>query len=161
MEDLITNAGVLFDEQGAHHSPPLPPTPLGEPTPQYSYGSKLTKFAPPSSLSPTADFTPPLPPRPTGSIHPSLRAGQSSPTKDRLEIPPMPQRSDSTTYTDEVNVAVPSSPSITSTAYITDESADELESSPSSPGRPKSVKSEQVRAGTPSDDLVSSDAPVT
>ncbi|SJL05827.1 uncharacterized protein ARMOST_09163 [Armillaria ostoyae] len=161
MEDLITNASVLFDEQGAHYSPPLPPTPLGEPTPQYSYGSKLTKFAPPSSLSPTADFTPPLPPRPTGSIHPSLRAGQSSPTKDRLEIPPMPQRSDSSTYTDETNFAVPSSPSITSTVYITDESADELESSPSSPGRPKSVKSEQVHAGTPSDDLVSNDAPVT
>ncbi|KAK0473304.1 hypothetical protein IW261DRAFT_1505427 [Armillaria novae-zelandiae] len=165
--DLLTvqtwKVSVLFDEQGAHHSPPLPPTPLGEPMPQYSYGSRLTKFAPPSSLSPTADFTPPLPPRPTGSIHPSLRAGQSSPTKDRLEIPPMPQRADSTNYTDEANIAVtvPSSPSITSTVYITDESADELESSPSSPGRPKSVKSEQVRAGTPSDDSISGDAPVT
>ncbi len=94
MEDLITNAHVLFDD--GKQSAPLPPTPIGEPAPKYSYGSKSTKFTPPaplpltpSSLS-SEDFTPRLPPRPTNSIHPSLRSGQASPTKDRMDVPPLP-----------------------------------------------------------------------
>ncbi|KAF9023411.1 hypothetical protein BDZ89DRAFT_955713 [Hymenopellis radicata] len=97
MEDLITNAHVLFDD--GKQSAPLPPTPIGEPAPKYSYGSKstkFTKFTPPAPLplspsSPSSeDFTPRLPPRPTNSIHPSLRSGQASPIKDRMDVPPPP-----------------------------------------------------------------------
>lgn len=98
MEDLIMNAHTLFRDDLEHYSPPLPPTPAGsEPAPAHSYGSKTTKFALPAPLplSPTApaspqDFTPRLPPRPANSIHPSLRSGQPSPTKERMEVPPVP-----------------------------------------------------------------------
>ncbi|KAL0573648.1 hypothetical protein V5O48_008320, partial [Marasmius crinis-equi] len=80
MEDLITNAHILFgdgpgDEDPASpnsgtttnpvppsNSPPLPPMPSEEPAPQY-YGSKTTRVVPPSpimvspiSLSATDDF---------------------------------------------------------------------------------------------------------
>ncbi|KAK2461694.1 hypothetical protein APHAL10511_006157 [Amanita phalloides] len=83
LEDLISNAHIIFDERPPHHSPPLPPTPAGELAAKYSYGSKTTKVAtmpqPSSSSGDTAsysprssqDFTPRLPPRPTNSIHPS------------------------------------------------------------------------------------------
>ncbi|KAL0567794.1 hypothetical protein V5O48_014204 [Marasmius crinis-equi] len=117
MEDLITNAHILFgdgpgDEDPASpnsgtttnpvppsNSPPLPPMPSEEPAPQY-YGSKTTRVVPPSpimvspiSLSATDDFSPALPTRPMSSIHPSAR----SPTKERMDTssagaPPLPPR---------------------------------------------------------------------
>ena len=88
MEDLILHVHVLYDYDGGPHSPPLPPTPSGEPF-QVTYGSKTTKVAnvpPPASFdsttsSPPEDFTPRLPPRPNSSIHPSSRANAGSPTK--------------------------------------------------------------------------------
>ncbi|OSD05850.1 RhoGAP-domain-containing protein [Trametes coccinea BRFM310] len=101
MEDLITNAHVLFSQTA---SPPLPPAPLNEPAPSVSYGTAHTKVSnmppPPAPTSPRRhqkamslssprssndsvrsmpqDFAPRLPPRPTDSIHPSLRAGPHS-----------------------------------------------------------------------------------
>lgn len=121
MEDLIINAQALFDEQGGHYSPPLPPTPAGEPTPHYTYGSKTTRVAsvPPTPNNiglPTAlsgnDFAPLLPPRPANSIHPSARANPS-PTKDRFDIgpPPLPSRRKPSDDT-------PPSPSIASTVFF-------------------------------------------
>ena len=83
LEDLISNAHIIFDERPVHHSPPLPPTPAGEKAADYSYGSKTTKVATmfPSSTSSSRtdspphpaqeDFTPRLPVRPASSIHPS------------------------------------------------------------------------------------------
>ncbi len=83
LEDIISNAHIIFNERPAHHSPPLPPTPAGEKAADYSYGSKTTKVAtmfPISSSSSGAeapprlsqeDFTPRLPARPISSIHPS------------------------------------------------------------------------------------------
>ncbi|KAJ7225904.1 hypothetical protein GGX14DRAFT_422836 [Mycena pura] len=102
MEDLITNAHILYDDTTGQHSPPLPATPAGEPVPQVYYGSKRTQVAnvPPSSPPNRAgtaspqDFTPRLPTRPVSSIHPSARANPPpSPTKDRANIvPPLPRR---------------------------------------------------------------------
>ncbi|KAF8167804.1 hypothetical protein B0H34DRAFT_683101 [Crassisporium funariophilum] len=91
MEDLIMHAHILYDHDGGPYSPPLPPTPAGEPIPLISYGSKTTKVAsvPPSSsdgstaLSPQ-DFTPRLPARPNNSIHPSSRVNAGSPTKSKV-----------------------------------------------------------------------------
>ena len=89
MEDLILHVHILYDYDGGPHSPPLPPTPTGEPL-QVTYGSKTTKVAsvppPPASFDgttslPPEDFTPKLPPRPNNSIHPSSRVNASSPTK--------------------------------------------------------------------------------
>jgi hypothetical protein len=83
LEDIISNAHIIFNERPAHHSPPLPPTPAGETPANYPYGSKTTKVAtmfPISSSSSGAegpprlsqeDFTPRLPARPISSIHPS------------------------------------------------------------------------------------------
>jgi hypothetical protein len=105
MEDLITNSYILFDENSGHRSPPLPPTPIGEPVPNFPYGTSHTKVATvaPGSLAyqkGSEDFTPQLPPRPTNSIHPSLRAG-TSPTKDRKDtVPPLPPRLDQRTNDD-------------------------------------------------------------
>jgi len=129
MEDLIMNAHILYDEQHiSHSSPPLPPTPAGEPVPHYAYGSKTTKVAnmpatpvtvaglhPPPSPQ---DFTPKLPPRPTNSIHPSLRAGPVSPTRGRAEAPPL-----STLRQDQLSFeeTPPPSPSATSTVFGTDD----------------------------------------
>ncbi|KAI0005390.1 hypothetical protein BJV74DRAFT_804021 [Russula compacta] len=74
MEDLIENAHTLFDERLPPSSPPLPPTPAGDPVPVISYGSSHTKITlPQSGDAQVADFTPQLPSRPTGSIHPSAR----------------------------------------------------------------------------------------
>jgi hypothetical protein len=101
MEDLITNTAVLFDDRTpAATSPPLPPAPAGQPTPNYAYGSAHTKVASvPAPLQPPArqqsqtssseDFTPRLPPRPTISIHPSSRMNPTSPTKTSTEVPPV------------------------------------------------------------------------
>jgi hypothetical protein len=93
MEDLINNCQQLFDENQGHRSPPLPPTPVGEPVPAFTYGTSHTKVTtvPPAALSTNAkrsseDFTPPLPPRPANSIHPSLRANTSTPTKERKDF---------------------------------------------------------------------------
>lgn len=90
MEDLILHVHILYDYEVGPHSPPLPPTPTGEPF-QVTYGSKTTKVAnvpPPASFdgttspqAPPEDFTPRLPPRPNSSIHPSSRVNASSPTK--------------------------------------------------------------------------------
>ncbi|KAF9056472.1 hypothetical protein BJ165DRAFT_1522378 [Panaeolus papilionaceus] len=83
MEDLIVNSHILYDHEPVSSSPPLPPTPAGEPVPPISYGSKTTKIStvPPSATSPSQDFTPPLPPRPQNSIHPSSR-NVSSPSSN-------------------------------------------------------------------------------
>ncbi|KAF9458728.1 hypothetical protein BDZ94DRAFT_1269896 [Collybia nuda] len=136
MEDLITNAHVLYDEHSthqspppAHYSPPLPPTPAGEPTPVYPYGSKSTKVAtvPPTptplhvsagSHSPSSpqDFTPRLPPRPANSIHPSLRANPQTPTRGRADAPLLP-----ITANTSPEQTPPPSPSVSSTVYETDE----------------------------------------
>lgn len=88
MEDLILHVHILYDYDGGPHSPPLPPTPAGEPF-HVTYGSKTTKVTnvpPPSSFDgtsspPPEDFTPRLPPRPDSSIHPSSRVNASSPSK--------------------------------------------------------------------------------
>ena len=93
MEDLINNCQLLFDENAGHRSPPLPPTPVGEPVPTLAYGTSHTKVTtvPPAALlaniqKSSEDFTPPLPPRPANSIHPSLRANTSSPAKERRDL---------------------------------------------------------------------------
>jgi hypothetical protein len=93
MEDLITNAAILFDDKAASGaglgSPPLPPAPTGQSAPNYSYGSAHTKVASVPASMPTSvrqpgqlqspeDFTPRLPPRPGNSIHPSARTSPTS-----------------------------------------------------------------------------------
>lgn len=101
MEDLITHAHALFDDNGSPSSPPLPPTPAGEPIPAYTYGSKTTRVANLmlGNQNPNQeDFTPRLPPRPTSSIHPSARANPPpSPVKERtdLSVRPAPPSSSS------------------------------------------------------------------
>ena len=86
MEDLIIYAHTLYDHPTAPNSPPLPPTPLGEPVPAFTYGSKTTKVTTvlpdtlPSFLP--QDFAPVLPARPNNSLHPSSRA-PNSPNKSR------------------------------------------------------------------------------
>jgi hypothetical protein len=103
MEDLITNTVILFDDRApaatATTSPPLPPAPVGQPTPNYAYGSAHTKVASVPALGPPPirqgqpeDFTPRLPPRPANSIHPSSRANPTSPTKANMDPPPLPTR---------------------------------------------------------------------
>ena len=99
MEDLILHVHILYDYDGGPHSPPLPPTPTGEPF-QVTYGSKTTKVAnvpPPASFEgttspPPEDFTPRLPPRPNSSIHPSSRLNANSPTKryEKGSLLPLP-----------------------------------------------------------------------
>jgi hypothetical protein len=119
MEDLINNCQQLFDENQGQRSPPLPPTPLGEPVPTFTYGTSHTKVTtvPPVALSTivrrsSEDFTPPLPPRPTNSIHPSLRANTSTPTKERKDFAPtLPSPPESQT----ANGTKPSSPLIFTT----------------------------------------------
>ena len=113
MEDLIVNASVLFNDVSAYQSPPLPPTPAGEPTANYSYGSKTTKVAtvPPLSSSlpnlpylgtrtfpqSNEDFTPQLPSRPINSIHPSSRIYPASPGKNKHStLPDLPQKHEQT-----------------------------------------------------------------
>lgn len=128
------NSQVLYDDQATHHSPPtnprsppLPPTPAGEPAPLYSYGSKSTKVAtvppilphiqtgpPPSSPQ---DFTPRLPPRPANSIHPSLRANPQTPTRGRADARPHPPP----LRPMSPEQSPPPSPSVSSTVYETDE----------------------------------------
>ncbi|KAG5653501.1 hypothetical protein H0H81_012711 [Sphagnurus paluster] len=137
MEDLIIHAHILYDEHPNFqppNSPPLPPTPAGEPVPIYTYGSKTTKVAsvPPT---PTAaaimaaqqqqvpgspqDFTPRLPSRPASSIHPSLRANPQTPTRGRSDPPPpLPLRPGNLSPEE----TPPPSPSISSTVYETDDS---------------------------------------
>jgi hypothetical protein len=93
MEDLIIHSAILFDDQAGPRSPPLPPTPAGEPVPRFAYGSKTTKVMSPTQpitstvQSSPQDFTPRLPPRPVNSIHPSLRANPATPTaKGSMEL---------------------------------------------------------------------------
>lgn len=102
MEDLITNTVILFDDRPAAIatiSPPLPPAPAGQPTPNYAYGSAHTKVASVPALGPPPirqgqpeDFTPRLPPRPANSIHPSSRTNPTSPTKANMDPSPLPTR---------------------------------------------------------------------
>ncbi|KAF8225789.1 RhoGAP-domain-containing protein [Tricholoma matsutake] len=131
LEDLIMNAHTLYDEQHANHSPPLPPTPAGEPVPHFAYGSKRTKVATVPATPTTSgtylpsspqDFMPRLPPRPTSSIHPSLRAGAASPTRGRADVrqPPPQLRRHEKSPLDE---SPPPSPSAASTVYETDDSS--------------------------------------
>lgn len=86
MEDLIIHSAILFDDQAGPRSPPLPPTPVGEPVPRFAYGSKTTKVMSPAQpitstvQSSPQDFTPRLPARPGNSIHPSSRANQATPS---------------------------------------------------------------------------------
>jgi len=96
MDDLIIHAHLLYDHDIGQNSPPLPPTPAGEPIPHVTYGSKNTRVArvPAEGPSPIPqDFTPRLPARPNNSIHPSARINSSSPTKSRAlpekALPPM------------------------------------------------------------------------
>lgn len=99
MEDLIINASILFDDRTPTVSSlPLPPAPVGQLTPNYTYGSAHTKVAtvpgpsqmpirqqvPPQSSD---DFTPRLPARPANSIHPSSRTNPASPTKASMDAP--------------------------------------------------------------------------
>ncbi|KAF7322697.1 Glucosamine 6-phosphate N-acetyltransferase [Mycena chlorophos] len=122
MEDLILNTHILYDDNPAQHSPPLPATPAG-PVPELYYGSKRTQIAnvpaSPHNRAETSspqDFTPRLPSRPVSSIHPSARANPPpSPTKDRTaggsqqqltaprasqDVPPSPTVSTTTLETD-------------------------------------------------------------
>ncbi|THV06112.1 RhoGAP-domain-containing protein [Dendrothele bispora CBS 962.96] len=128
MEDLIIHAHVLFsDDQNLH---PLPPPPPGESAPHYPYGSRTTKVANiPSPInvsnspSHSEDFTPRLPPRPANSIHPSAR-GPSSPTKERIELPPpLPQRPRG-----RQGNTTPPSPSVVSSVLETDDSLSYVDS---------------------------------
>lgn len=86
MEDLIVHAAKLLDKPEITSSPPLPPAPVEDPVPAYTYGSAYTQV---SSIQPgfendspgrtgtVDDFTPRLPTRPPSSIHPSRRANNS------------------------------------------------------------------------------------
>ncbi|GLB36502.1 putative GTPase-activator protein for Rho-like GTPases [Lyophyllum shimeji] len=132
MEDLIIHSHILYDEHPNDHSPPLPPTPPGEPVPVYTYGSKTTKVASVPPSTPTAsstntqassspqDFTPRLPLRPTSSIHPSSRANPQTPSRGRPDAPPppLPLRGANSPNAAE---SPPPSPSTSSTIYETDE----------------------------------------
>ncbi|KAG6891083.1 hypothetical protein C0995_014173 [Termitomyces sp. Mi166 len=128
MEDLIIHAHILYSEYPSHYSPPLPPTPAGEPVPVYTYGSKNTKVASVTLSTPNnnttfhatspQDFTPRLPARPTSSIHPSSRANPQSPTRTYHDSPPpLPLRPGRSSQEE----TPPSSPSPTaSTVYESD-----------------------------------------
>ncbi|KAJ7596701.1 hypothetical protein C8J56DRAFT_918113 [Mycena floridula] len=123
MEDLIIHAGILFDDQPHHNSPPLPPTPMGEIPSAVTYGSKSTKVA-----TGIDDFTPRLPARPTSSIHPSARGNPSSPTKERNSgAPPRTEGH--------------SSPSVTSQALLEPDSLSETPSGRSTPSRSPAMSS--------------------
>jgi len=91
MEDLIENAQTLFDEFIPTSSPPLPPTPGGEPVPIVTYGSSHTMVTlPQTGEVQGGDFTPQLPPRPTNSIHPSARSNPPmSPSHLSMELSPI------------------------------------------------------------------------
>lgn len=90
MEDLLTHAPLLFDDQpiSTLEEPPLPPAPSGEPKPKYDYGSSYTRShtIPPRSQD-GQDFTPTLPPRPEQSIHPSRRTNPQPSNSDIYEQP--------------------------------------------------------------------------
>jgi len=115
MEDLIFNAFILFDDRVPHAISPLPPAPVGQPTPNFAYGSAHTKVASVPPLQTTVrqqalpqspdDFTPRLPLRPANSIHPSLRTNPTSPTTagSQLLAPP-------------VSMAVPATDNISSSS---------------------------------------------
>ena len=113
MEDLIIHAHTLY-ESPVPYSPPLPPTPIGEPVPALTYGSKMTKVTTvppptPPTLS-SQDFTPSLPPRPNNSIHPSSR-GSSSPSKSKS----YPEKALPLAVPDQTLAEIPSPPSPVST----------------------------------------------
>ncbi|KAG6837886.1 hypothetical protein H0H93_013039 [Arthromyces matolae] len=168
MEDLITYANVLYAEHPSHYSPPLPPTPAGEPAPVYSYGSRSTKIAsvPPSALSanppqPTSspqDFTPRLPSRPISSIHPSARANPQTPTRAYIEIPqpPLSLRPGRRRSSEETP---PSSPSVASTMYETDDSSPRREAQNSTPNTLQQSPSPRRRSVSGTSDISQSIVP--
>lgn len=127
MEDLISNASLLYENDAGHSSPPLPPTPAGEPVPHVSYGSRSTKITsvPPLEPLPPQDFTPRLPARPNNSIHPSARGNPGSPTKARAASEKaLPQ----THLTAQEEETPPPSPAKTFTTLETTPNADERNS---------------------------------
>lgn len=139
MEDLILHAHILYDHEVVHPSPPLPPTPAGEPVPPVSYGTKRTKVATiPSftdALPPllTHDFTPRLPPRPNNSIHPSGRGNTSSPTKFRAPLLPEKPQTQPQPVAQHDSATIPedsptSSPTAESFMTTTEETRDDLNS---------------------------------
>ncbi|KAF9478021.1 RhoGAP-domain-containing protein [Pholiota conissans] len=137
MEDLIIHAHILYDHDTVHHSPPLPPTPVGEPVAPVSYGTKRTKIAtiPPihtpdasSSLLPQ-DFTPRLPPRPNNSIHPSARTVPGSPIKSRAPEKAPTEKALPLTQIDSPEENSPtSSPTTESFITTTEETRDDINS---------------------------------
>jgi len=173
MEDLINNASVLFDENSLQRSPPLPPTPVGEPVPMFAYGTSHTKVAsvPATPQEMPGDFTPRLPPRPANSIHPSLRAGTSSPAKERKDVPPsLPPRpeqrtdgdtppteaahvddeTESSTLNEQTSVAVESTPASESTLTSESTLASEQATLPQSRRMSKSSLSQLDNASSSS-----------
>ena len=155
MDDLIIHAHLLYDHDVGQNSPPLPPTPAGEPIPEVTYGSKNTKVArvlPAEGPSPTPpqDFTPPLPARPNNSIHPSARINSGSPTKSRAlpekALPPM-----------ETNVVLEESPHVSPSREGSSQEGTRDErnsvSFPSQSHSPTSVKSFQKQLSESSNDV--------
>jgi hypothetical protein len=97
MEDLISNATIIFEDLASKRPPPIslkggtPPSthqsisepPLPIPPPEESpsgvdYGSSFTKLITLPPRTKEQDFTPTLPSRPTPSIHPSRRTGTNA-----------------------------------------------------------------------------------
>lgn len=107
MEDLISNAALIFEDLHGKRPPPIsvksvtPPTttqsldepalpvPPSESPSSVDYGSTFTKIVTlPPRPSREQDFTPTLPTRPTPSIHPSRRAGTSQSIKSEASSAP-------------------------------------------------------------------------
>lgn len=155
MDDLIIHAHLLCDNDVGQNSPPLPPTPAGEPMPHVTYGSKstrVTRVPPAEGLPPLPphDFTPRLPARPNNSIHPSARINSGSPTKSRAlpekALPPM-----------QTNVALEESPHVSPTREGSSQEGTRDDrnsiSFPSQSHSPASVKSSQKPLSESTDDV--------
>lgn len=107
MEDLISNAAVIFEDLHGKRPPPISvksitppsttqsleesalPVPPSESPSSVDYGSVFTKIVTlPPRPSREQDFTPTLPTRPTPSIHPSRRAGTTQSVKSEASSAP-------------------------------------------------------------------------
>jgi hypothetical protein len=143
MEDLITNARVLFDDSqngGLASGPPsaLPSATAPEvsmlpsPATEQDPGQRLHPLPPTPPGEPMRypygsrstkvalpagpeDFTPPLPPRPNSSIHPSARS-PGSPTKEHFPLSP--------SLPPIPKPGTPPSPSVTSSVFESEVSTD-------------------------------------